>query len=159
METQTLEKPIRKKYSTINEDIRKNWLEEARLIRLPYNAIKPDIRLHYNPHDKKGFTYGTIFNPWRENRLTVELDSSLPYDCPLCNILEINKNKRKIIPNNLENFTITINEFPVNESMSLVIHNSKGTNHIPMYSTSNLEGLSEELEKLLNFSNKYGFKL
>lgn len=81
--------------------------------------------------------------------------------CPLCDAVQDIKGEpiRNLLPNSqLLDFIITPNKFPFSKGSSIAIAKGVDGEERAMYTTSNLEGIANELEEIFKFADAVGFQ-
>ena len=140
----------------LEEGILKRWYAAAKATQIPlefYNDIQ--VKTVYDSSEKSKYVLGVVFNPGRSKRPQVNRND---LQCNLCRVVdEVNKNPMKNLFSdyNINDFVVTVNEFPPVEGASLLVTKKERV----MYNSKNLKGLEEELSEVIGFANKFGYNI
>ena len=144
------------KLSTLKKEILTKWHIAARIEGIVEEAYKPKIKIVGDESGKSSYTFGIIRNEKRFNRLDVAKKDEL--QCNLCNTIKSARDEpeRNLFPgHHLMDFLVTINKFPIIEGFSLAITEKER----PMFTTSNLNGVAQELDLFLKFADETGYEI
>ncbi|MBU0894305.1 MAG: hypothetical protein KKF48_04465 [Nanoarchaeota archaeon] len=146
------------KFSTLNPDISKKWVEAVTLQGITSENYTPKIKVIEDPKQINGYSFGVLFNIYRFKRPFKEEKTKI---CPLCFELKESESKtyKNLCPDLTQNFLITYNAFPHLKGSSMAIAKLNKGKEKPMYHTGNLKRLEFELRELFTIADKTGFKL
>jgi hypothetical protein len=142
--------------STLGRDSLARWRRAANSAGIPEEAYSPTVKIVRDKSGKSNYTFAVMLNSYRFKRY--KLDESV---CPLCEEVQIVGSEliKNLDPDSrLENFIVTPNKFPISEGASIAIDKGILDRERPMYTTKNLDGLADELEKVFAFGNETGFR-
>ena len=144
------------KFSTDKNYFLNRWIYATEKAGIPCVAYNPKIRLIKDEQDKLEYSFGALFNPNGFNR-PFNTDSKSE-SCPMCfELIETNtKPYKDLAPGISENFLITYNAFPHLIGSSIAIARNVNGKEKPMYTTSNLNGLKQELDELFSIADEIG---
>jgi len=122
-------------------------------------AYNPEVRVVKDLSEKSPFTFGLIFNSYRENR-PADPSQNIS-NCPLCGaVKKANSQQERVL--DLEslasNWVIIPNKFPLMEGHSLAISRGTDENEMPMYCTNNLNNLATQIKEVTQFATTKGFQ-
>lgn len=135
------------------ENFLTRWDRAAEIMEIPREAHVPSVRII---KDKSNYSFGVIVN---EHRLKKPQEKTS--DCPLCDIVATAEKDSalNLLPENkASNFIFVPNKFPFYRGSSLAISRGKKENERGIYSTKNLDGVSEEISLMLDIGKNIGLR-
>lgn len=137
------------------EDFLQKWDKSAKDSNIPESALNPRVRVLQGEDD---YSFGVIFNPHRFQRPMRKMDAD---SCVLCEVVEDTKAGRNVSldsENVLKDNIVVANKFPTMRGHGLILNSGTGKNEKPMYSTRNVNGLSQEIRKVMEFAGDRGLQ-
>ena len=145
-----------KNFKTLCHEIERRWKRSAELAKIPEEGYQPEVKIVSDPSGALHFTFGVILNSYRYQKPV-----NVTGNCPLCEVVEEVREtpERNLdLKSELPDYIIIPNKFPIVRGVSMAVHTGIEKNEQPMFSTSALDGLEYELEKMFTFTTAKGFQ-
>ena len=146
-----------KRFQTIKPEVMERWRVAAEIEGIVKEAYRPEIKIVEDSSGMSKYTFGLILNEHRFRRPGAVQEKESP-NCNLCNAVALVNEEplRDLSPDyKLLDFVVTLNKFPTVEGFSMAITREER----PMFTASNLQGITEELSAVLDFADEKGFEV
>ena len=146
---------MERSFLTLNESILQKWKASADLAGIPREAYEFKAKIVKDEAGKSDYNFGVILNNYRFKRPLSNIKN-----CPLCDVIkEIKINtSRNLDYSSLPGFFVIPNRFPIVEGTSNAITEGTDSLEEKMYTTKSLKKLSNNFDKIISFTNYFGFR-